>query len=936
MTSVQFAIVDIKLRSMVVCYGPFFLLTKSLPINSSSYATNPTSLTHLSILLLFFINIILQSHILPSLTRMDPISVTDQNSKKKIKHEGAEMEKIKGSVVLMKKNLLDFSDLVASAADRFDEIRGNKVSLQLVSAVNGDPENGNRGKVGKPAYLEDWFTKFDPLTAADVAFNITFEWNEEEIGLPGAFIIKNSHHNEFYLRTLTLEDVPGHGRIHFICNSWVYPHQYYKKDRVFFTNQTYLPSKTPSPLRHYREEELKTLRGNGTGKLEEWDRVYDYDLYNDLSEPEKGPKLIRPILGGSTKYPYPRRGRTGRPPAEADPRYESRIPLLKSLNIYVPRDERFSHLKFSDVLAYGLKSLFQFLLPEVESIIDSAPNEFDKLEDILDLYEAGIKLPDWPFLESIRKNIPSQTLKEILRTDGERAFRFPVPLVIKEDKHAWRTDEEFAREMLAGLNPVVIHSLREFPPSSKLNPKSYNNEGNTKTKENIEKNLEGLTIDEALKENKLFILDYHNVLMPYLRGINKTSTKLYATRTLLFLKSDGTLRPLAIELSLPNPVEDDSGEVSEVYTPAEHGAEGTIWQLAKAYVAVSDSGYHQLICHWLNTHASIEPFIIATNRNLSVLHPIHKLLHPHFRDTMHVNALARQTLINAGGLLEKTLFPSKYAMEMTAVAYRDWTFPEQALPADLVKRGMAVEDSKSPHGVRLLVEDYPYAVDGLEIWSAIKTWVEDYCRIYYATDDKLLEDSELQTWWKELREKGHADKKDEPWWPKMQTRKELVETCTIIIWVASALHAALNFGQYPYGGYLPNRPAMSRRFIPKQGTPEYDELESDPEKAFLKTVTPQMLSILGISLVEILSRHTSDEVFLGKRDTAEWTADKEAVKAFGEFGENLAGIEDRIIRMNIDEKWRNRVGPAKMPYTLLIPTSGVGLTGRGIPNSVSI
>ncbi|PSS24579.1 Linoleate 9S-lipoxygenase [Actinidia chinensis var. chinensis] len=865
---------------------------------------------------------------------MDPI--TDENMNKKTKHEVGEIKKIQGTVVLMKKKFLDSNDLTASVTDRFDEILGNKVSLQLISAVNGDPEKELRGKLGKPANLEDWDTKITALTAPGVTFNVTFEW-EEEIGVPGAFIIKNSHHNEFYLKTVTLEDVPGHGRVHFVCNSWVYPASCYKKDRVFFTNQTYLPTETPAPLRCYREEELLTLRGNGNGKLEEWDRVYDYDIYNDLSEPEKGPKHVRPILGGSSEYPYPRRGRTGRPPAETDPRHESRIPLFKSLSIYVPRDERFSHLKFSDLVAYGLKSAVQFIVPEVEAQFDSTPSEFDKFEDILQLYEKGIKkVPNFPLLESIRNQIPLQTLKELLRTDGEQPFRFPTPQVIKEDKSAWRTDEEFAREMLAGINPVVICRLQEFPPNSKLNPQVYNNEASSKTKECIEKNLEGLTIDEALNNKKLFTLDYHDILMPYLRRINSTSTKIYATRTLLFLKNDGTLKPLAIEMSLPHPEDDKLGEVSEVYTPAEHGAEGTIWQLAKAYVAINDSGYHQLISHWLYTHAVIEPFIIATNRQLSVLHPIHKLLHPHFRDTMNVNALARQTLINGGGLLERTVFPSKYAMELSAVAYKGWVFPEQALPADLIKRGVAVEDLKSPHGVRLLIEDYPYAVDGLEIWSAIKTWVEDYCSSYYKTDDIIQEDLELQSWWNDLREKGHGDKKDEPWWPKMQTRKELVETCTTIIWVASALHAAVNFGQYPYGGYLPNRPAMSRRFIPERDTPDYAELESNPEKAFLKTVTPQMLSILGISLIEILSRHTADEVFLGQRDTPEWTTDKEALKAFERFGEKLTEIEDRITRMNNDEKLRNRTGPAKMPYTLLFPTSEVGLTGKGIPNSVSI
>ena len=86
--------------------------------------------------------------------------------------------------------------------------------------------------------------------------------------------------------------------------------------------------------------------------------------------------------------------------------------------------------------------------------------------------------------------------------------------------------------------------------------------------------------------------------MPYLKRINTTTTKTYASRTILLLQDDGTLKPLAIELSLPHPQGDKHGAQSEVFTPAEHGTEGSVWQLAKAYVAVNDSGYHQLISHW--------------------------------------------------------------------------------------------------------------------------------------------------------------------------------------------------------------------------------------------------------------------------------------------------------------------------------------------------
>lgn len=254
---------------------------------------------------------------------------------------------------------------------------------------------------------------------------------------------------------------------------------------------------------------------------------------------------------------------------------------------------------------------------------------------------------------------------------------------------------------------------------------------------------------------------------------------------------------------------------------------------------------------------------------------------------------------------------------------------------------MAVPDSSQPHGLKLLIQDYPYAVDGLEIWSAIENWVNEYCSIYYQTDASVQYDSELQSWWLELRNEGHGDKKDEPWWPMMQTRRELILSCTIIIWVASALHAAVNFGQYPYAGFLPNRPTVSRRFMPEPGTPAYAELESNPELAFLKTITSQFPTLLGVSLIEILSRHSTDEIYLGQRDSPEWTSDGRALQAFERFGTKLVEIENRILNRNNDERLNNRLGPVKVPYTLLYPNTSDyskngGLTGKGIPNSVSI
>jgi linoleate 9S-lipoxygenase len=112
-----------------------------------------------------------------------------------------------------------------------------------------------------------------------------------------------------------------------------------------------------------------------------------------------------------------------------------------------------------------------------------------------------------------------------------------------------------------------------------------------------------------------------------------------------------------------------------------------------------------------------------------------------------------------------------------------------------LSRGVAVEDPNSPHGLRLLIEDYPFAADGLEIWAAIKSWVDEYVNFYYKSDLDIVQDSELQAFWKELVEVGHGDLKNATWWYKMQNCSELIEACTTLIWIASALHVAVNFGQ---------------------------------------------------------------------------------------------------------------------------------------------
>eukprot|EP00250_Pteridium_aquilinum_P016632 c23207_g1_i1 orf=1-2061(-) len=670
--------------------------------------------------------------------------------------------KLEATVILQRKNVFDIDDPIARITDDVADIASKDVEFRLVS-VEIDEETG-LGKKSSVANLEGWLDKEDSVGdgVKEERYEVTFKV-DKDFGTPGAILVENHHLNWFYLEYIILKTPSS---VHYFpCNSWVYNHRFYDTPRVFFTNQVYLPNQTPAGLVNLRYLELEELRGNGKGERLRPDRVYDYDVYNDLGDPDKDRDLYsRTILGGSKEFPYPRRCRTGRSRTKADPTSERPVELPEL--VYVPRDERFKHIKKSDFLGSSIKSFAHGAIPVIERLIEMQKN-FDSMGDIQDLYSKGVDLNSNDIIPLTAQEKlaglldPLEMLKEIVdpNTEDPHFLKFPKPQIIQENELAWLEDDEFARQMLAGLNPMVIQRIKEFPIVSTLNPDIYGEKTSSIKAYHLEGQLEGLTIKEAISQNRLYILDFHDVYLPYLEKINALEGKAYASRTVLFLTTEKVqkLKVLAIELSLPP--SKGKPKSSRVFRPPTRSYKDPVWLLAKAHVCTNDAGYHQLVSHWLQTHATIEPFIIATNRHLSAMHPLNVFLLPHFKNTMNINAIARKMLINAytgqfliGGIIERTFSPGRYSMELCSVAYRSWRFNEQGLPADLLKRGMAVKDPSAKHGLRLLIEDYPFAVDGLEIWSAISKWVKDYVGIFYKDTETLKKDVELERWWREVRE----------------------------------------------------------------------------------------------------------------------------------------------------------------------------------------
>ncbi|KAK2985866.1 LOW QUALITY PROTEIN: hypothetical protein RJ640_009936 [Escallonia rubra] len=246
---------------------------------------------------------------------------------------------------------------------------------------------------------------------------------------------------------------------------------------------------------------------------------------------------------------------------------------------------------------------------------------------------------------------------------------------------------------------------------------------------------------------------------------------------------------------------------------------------------------------------------------------------------------------------------------------------------------MAVEDLSAPQGVKLTIEDYPFGSDGLVLWGAIKEWVSDYVSYFYPEASLIQSDQELQAWWTEIRTVGHGDKKEG--WPLLKTPEDLIGILTIMIWVPSGHHAAVNFGQYAYAGYFPNRPTIARTKMPTEdpSDEEWKSFERRPEEALLKCFPSQLQATKRYWMCYRIS---PDEEYIGEGIEPSWEENPIIKAAFEIFSGRLKELEGIIDARNADKNLKNRTGAGVVPYQLLKPVSEPGVTAQGVPNSISI
>ena len=438
-------------------------------------------------------------------------------------------------------------------------------------------------------------------------------------------------------------------------------------------------------------------------------------------------------------------------------------------------------------------------------------------------------------------------------------------------------DATFAELRLAGPNPVMIHRIDR--PDDRF----------PVTDEHLQVSLPGDTLAAAGAEGRLFLVDYQKLdgvetgIAP--SGIPKY---LYAPLALFAVnKETRKLTPVAIQCK------QRPGPENPIFTPDD----GYNWRIAKTIVEIADGNYHEAITHLGRTHLTVEPFIVAAHRQFGPNHPLNVLLQPHSDGTLAINHLARLKLISPDGVVDRLLGGKISAtLGLSAWAVQGHAFSDLLPPESFRRRG--VDDTD-------VLPGYAYRDDALLHWGAIREWVATYVRCFYRSDAEVAGDEEVVAWLTEVSATtGGRLNGIEP----ARTLAELVDVVALVIFTASAQHAAVNFPQFDIMSYAPAMPLAGYAPAPttKTGATEADYMAHLPprDQAILQMNTGHMLG-------------TAHYTRLGHYKPG-YFGEPRIDELAGRFAAKLDDVERTIAERNEHRR----------PYPFMLPS--------GVPQSINI
>lgn len=365
----------------------------------------------------------------------------------------------------------------------------------------------------------------------------------------------------------------------------------------------------------------------------------------------------------------------------------------------------------------------------------------------------------------------------------------------------------------------------------------------------------------------------------------------------------GVMQPIAIQLGQkPDP------ETTPIFTPRD----GDKWTVARTLVLSSSAIQHETVAHLGACHLTIEPMVVATHRQLPPAHPIFVLLAPHFRFTIAINDAALGSLIAPGGVVATNIGTSiEGSMGLVRDAHLAWCFDEQEPRRLFQTRGVSGDE----------LPDFPFRDDTLLLWDALSSFVGKYLKLYYASDEDVKADTELQAWAGEMVAPLYAGVKGMDGLVTVATSKGtrseihsldyLTRVITQIIYIAGPLHASVNYAQYPLMSLVCSVAGGTYKAPPTKSSPPADPVEWLP---------PLDVALYQVSFLYLLAGIQYDT--LGVYDTDPRTP----YFADPRVGDIVADLQGDLALAEIAIRKRNRSRP--IPYLFQLPSM--------VPNSISV
>ncbi|MBW4644914.1 MAG: lipoxygenase [Goleter apudmare HA4340-LM2] len=450
--------------------------------------------------------------------------------------------------------------------------------------------------------------------------------------------------------------------------------------------------------------------------------------------------------------------------------------------------------------------------------------------------------------------------------------------------NTFQQDEVFAYMQVAGFNPFMIHRVTSLGDRFPVTDEHYQAVMGTED-----------SLTAAGQEGRLYLADY-GILDGALNGTYPREQKYLYAPLALFALPQGTdpnrlLRPVAIQCG------QTPGPDYPIITPK---SSKYAWLFAKAIVQIADGNYHEPVSHLARTHLFVGSFILTTYRQLPASHPLSLLLRPHFEGTLAINDAAQRILIAPDGGVDRLLSSTIDNSRVLAVrGLQSYGFNSAMLPKQLQQRG--VDDPN-------MLPVYPYRDDALLVWNAIHEWVLGYLKLYYPTDQDVQNDAALQAWAAEAQAYDGGRVPDFGEDGGIKTRDYLVDAATLIIFTASAQHAAVNFPQKDLMSYAPALPLAG--YLPAS------TLKGEVSKQdYLNLLPPLEQAQRQLNLLHLLGSIYYNK--LGEYPTLHFT-DPQVQPLLQAFQSHLRQIEATINQRNQKRPVYEYLLPAKIPQSINI------------------